>query len=65
MEKKTIGIYTITSAIIWGIVIIGCSLRLKGTGCYDEISTILYIGVFTHIILIWTPLAIQFKKKRN
>jgi len=37
-KKQTIGIFIIASAIIWGAVIIGCSLKLKGTGCYDEIS---------------------------
>ena len=36
-QKKTIGIYIIASAIIWGAALIGCSLKLKGTGCFDEI----------------------------
>lgn len=60
--KKTIGIFIIASAIIWGAVIIACSLKLKGTGCYDEISYILSAGAGFHLLFIWGPLAIQFKK---
>jgi hypothetical protein len=64
MEKKfkTIGAFVIASAIIWGAVIIGCSFALKGTGCYDSIQNILIGGVISHIILIWGPLALLFKK---
>jgi len=55
--KKSLGIFIIGSAIIWGAVLIGCSLKLKGTGCYDQISHILSIGAGIHLILIWGPLA--------
>lgn len=60
--KKSIGIFIIASAIIWGAVIIGCSLKLKGTGCYDEISYILSAGAGFHLLFIWGPLTIQLKK---
>jgi len=33
------------SAIVWGAVIIGCSLALKSTECYGEIQNILVAGV--------------------
>ena len=60
--KKLIGFYTIASAIIWGAVIIGCSLILKGTECYDEIFYILVGGAGFHFVLLSVPLAIQFRK---
>ena len=64
MDKKlkSIGAFTIASAIIWGVVIIGCSYALKGTECYSEIQNILVGGVMSHIILIWGPLAVMFNK---
>jgi len=63
MKKKSVGIYIIASAIVWGAVIIGCSLKLRGTGCYDEISLILIGGVIFHLPFIWSPLAIQFRQR--
>lgn len=68
MKSKVLilGAYILGSAIIWGVTIIGCSLRLKGTDCYSEISTILSGGAGIHLILIWVPLAAQLKKfKQN
>lgn len=65
MKKSTFGILIIGSALIWGAVIVGCSLALKGTGCYDKIQNILAAGVITHIILIWGPfIAIMNKRKK-
>lgn len=61
-ETKTIGAFIIGSAVIWGAVIIGSSLALKGTECYDSIQNILAIGFVLHLILIWGPLSILFKK---
>ncbi len=60
--RKTIGIYIIGSAIIWGVVIIGCSLILKGTDCFSEISNILIAGAVIHLLFIWGPMAAQLKK---
>lgn len=62
-QKKTIGIYIIASAIIWGAALIGCSLKLKGTGCFDEISVILSGAAGIHLIAIWGPLAGQLKNR--
>ena len=69
-KKKTIGMTVvmlpIASAIIWGAVIIGCSLKLKGTGAYEEIQNILFGGVITHLILIGGVIAgIVGKKKKQ
>lgn len=61
MKKKSIGAFIIASAIVWGLVILGCALRLKGTSMYEEISLILYGGVVFHLLFIWGPLAIQFR----
>ena len=64
MEKKnkSIGIFIIASAIIWGAVIIGCALKLKGTGYFNEIAYILSAGTTFHLLFIWVPLAVRFKK---
>ena len=64
-KMKSIGAFTIASAIIWGAVIIGCSYALKGTECYDQIQNILVGGVVIHILFIWGPLAIIFKKTKE
>ncbi len=62
---KTIGVFIIASAIIWGVVIIGCAFKLKGTECFSEITTILSAGAGIHLILIWGPLAAQMKKMKG
>ena len=64
-KRKPIGAFIIGSAIIWAAVIVGCSLSLKGTECYDQIQNILVGGVLAHIILIWGPMAISFKKMKE
>jgi hypothetical protein len=65
MKKKSIGISVIVSAIIWGAVIIGCSLKLKGTGCYDNISLVLVGGFIFHLLFVWAPLTVQFKQRQE
>ncbi len=70
MEKnsKTTGTITLIgsailgSALIWGAIIIGCSLKLKGTECYDEISNVLIMGASFHLLFIWGPLAAMLTK---
>lgn len=65
MKNKSIGHYIIGSAIIWGLVIVGCSLKLKGTPYFEEISLILIGGSTFHLLLIWPMVAIQFKKNNE
>ena len=65
MKKGIIGYFIIGSAIIWGAVMLGCSFKLKGTPCYEEIYLILSGGAGIHLIFIWGPLAALFKKKAN
>jgi len=67
MEKKNspLGYYIIGSAIIWGLTILGCAFKLKGTGCFPEISYILNGAAGVHLILIWCPLGAQLKKRNK
>ncbi|MDA3952735.1 MAG: hypothetical protein PF485_03745 [Bacteroidales bacterium] len=65
MKKGKIGYFIIGSAIIWGLVIVGCSLKLKGTTCYENINLILSGGAGIHLLLIWGPLVSFFKKETN
>ncbi len=58
IKKNTYAISIITSAIIWGLVIVGCSLSLKGTACYERISGILIAGAASHLIVV-IPLLIN------
>ncbi|MCD4791328.1 MAG: hypothetical protein K8R37_15140 [Bacteroidales bacterium] len=63
-----IGALMIASAIIWGTVGLGCSSKLEGTECYDQIQNIIVGGTFAHLILIMGPLGAMFvimKKQRE
>lgn len=64
MDKKikSIGAFIIASALVWGAVIVGCSLALSGTECYGEIQNVLVGGFLAHLILIWGPMTIFFRK---
>lgn len=42
----------VANAIVWGAVIIGCSLALKGTGAYKEIQTILAVGAVASMSVV-------------
>lgn len=44
-------VYTILNALVWGAVIIGCSLRLKDTGAFSEIQGILAGGAVVSMFL--------------
>jgi hypothetical protein len=67
LNKKawTSGALIIASAIIWGVVILGCSFALKGTECYGEIQNILVGGTFVHIILLGTPITMSIIKTKE
>jgi hypothetical protein len=62
--KRTIAATIIISAIIWGLIFINSATELKGTDCYDKIQNLLVVGAVSHLILIWIPLAILFRKKK-
>ena len=65
MKKRSVGSIIIASAIIWGAVMIGCSFSLKGTGCYEEIYLILSGGMIAHLLFVWAPMGIMFKKNKE
>lgn len=64
-KMKNFGAFIIGSALIWAAVIIGSAYALKGTECYADIQNILFGGVIAHLILIWGPFAILFKKSKE
>lgn len=49
---KKPGKVIIINSIIWGLVIIGCSLALRGTGAYEKIWLILVGGAVISTSLI-------------
>lgn len=55
-------LYPILNAIVWGAVIVGCSLKLKGTGGYHEIQGILAAGAGASLFL--TIIIFDLKKKK-
>jgi hypothetical protein len=65
MKKQILGPYIIGSALIWGVTIIGASLRLGGFENKSEVLALLGAGAGIHLILIWGPLAAAFKKLMN
>ena len=65
MKKKKIGYLIIVSAIIWGAVMIGTALVLKGTPYKDEVNRLIIYGVIFHMLFIWTPLAAMFNDKKQ
>ena len=64
-KKKSIGLFIIISALIWGAVIVASAYVLKGTECYDKVQNVLIGGVFAHMFFIWGPLALVFKKTKE
>jgi hypothetical protein len=67
MKNRKNSVYAISilaSALVWGLVIVGCSFSLKGTGCYEQISVLLFGGAASHLIVVY-PLLIQRLKNSN
>lgn len=60
-----LGAVIIANAIVWGVVIIGCSFALKGTGGYDLIQNYLGAGAAVTSVIILSgilPYIIKIKK---
>ena len=49
MNIKKGGALLIASALIWGAVIIGSAMVLRGTPYRDSVNRILVVGVIVHI----------------
>ena len=47
-----VGMIVIANAIIWGFVMIMCSITLKGTGAYQEIQLILGGGAAASLVVV-------------
>ena len=50
--KRRVSAFMIGNAIVWGAVIIGTSLALRGTGYMSKLMPILSAGAFTSIIIL-------------
>ncbi|MDP8208078.1 MAG: hypothetical protein P9L92_15545 [Candidatus Electryonea clarkiae] len=61
---KNKGWIIIANAIIWGFVMIACSLALKGTEAFKEIQFILSGGATMSLIIVGLGI-IPFKKKNE
>ncbi|NQV16950.1 MAG: hypothetical protein HQ534_00170 [Armatimonadetes bacterium] len=59
------GLTIILSALIWGGVIIWTSTILKGTPYKDEIRNIISGATSAHLLFIWAPIGIIFKKEKK
>jgi hypothetical protein len=60
--KNILGPYIIGSAIIWGVAILGASLKMGGCVNKSQVLSLLGTGAALHLILIWGPLAAAIKK---
>ena len=63
-KNNVYAVLIIASAIVWGLVILGCSISLKGTGCYEQISSILFVGAASHLIVVYPLLINRLKSSR-
>ena len=59
------GLFIILSAVIWGAVMIFTSIVLKGTEFKSEVSRIIQGASAAHLLFIWAPLGIIFKKEKE
>jgi NADH:ubiquinone oxidoreductase subunit 6 (subunit J) len=67
-KKKKNGkasVIIILSAIIWGAVLIGTSIVLKDTPFKDEIRNIISGASTAHLLFIWAPIGIIYKKEKK
>lgn len=63
--KTLVPAVIIGNAIIWGFVLIGCSMALKGTGMYQEIQNILHAGVVTSNMLVGLGVGLGYIKMKK
>jgi hypothetical protein len=52
LSKKRVGTYIIGNAIVWGAVIIGVSLVLRGTGLMSKLLPILAGGAGFSVVIL-------------
>ena len=49
---KREGVVVIVNSVIWGAVLIGCAIALKGTGAYEKIQLILGGGAAFSLLAV-------------
>ena len=64
-KPLSVGALIIASAIIWGAMIVGAALILKGTPYKESINRLLIGGTLAHMILIWGPMGAMIKKMKK
>jgi hypothetical protein len=50
--KNRVGWYIISNAIVWGAVMIGISLKLRGTGLMNDLLPILGAGAGFSVVIL-------------
>jgi hypothetical protein len=64
LVKERFGIFIIASALVWGAVIVGTSIILKGTGQYERLMPLLSAGAGMSIIIL-PMLLVRKKDEKN
>ncbi|MBA7534159.1 hypothetical protein ES705_26405 [subsurface metagenome] len=65
MKKSKTGYFIVASAIVWGAVLIGCGLVLKGTPYNEKVSFIIMAGIVIHLLVLWIPFGNQLRIKND
>ena len=63
MDKN--GFLIIASAIVWGAVLVSCSMVLKGTPFKEKINLIILGGTLFHMFVIWLPLGRKARENKK
>lgn len=64
-KNSNAGVIIILSAVIWGAVMIGTSIVLKGTPFKDDVARIIQGATAFHLLFIWAPIGIMYKKEKK
>ncbi len=62
LTKERLGIFIIVNAIVWGAVIVGAAMILKGTGQYQRLMPLLASGAGMSIVILPAILVKKGKK---
>lgn len=65
MKKSKVRNFIISSAIVWGAVLIYVAYILKGTEFKNEIIGVIAGGIIFHLIFLWIPLGKQVTSKNK
>lgn len=65
MGKRKIRSFIISSAVVWGAVLIYVAYILKGTEFKNEIIGVIAGGIIFHLLFLWIPLGKQLISKNE